>query len=110
MNGGQAVYLNAAGTPLTDPAHVVATSDRVQILNAAAAPVYEYSAVVYGDANSDGKISSSDLTVICRHVLKKSNLNGAALLAADVNHDGKVSSSDITIVCRQILKTSQILQ
>ena len=110
MNGGQALYLNASGTPLTDPAHVVATNDRVQILNASAAPAYEYTILIYGDANYDGKISSSDLTVICRHVLKKSNLNGAALLAADVNHDGKISSSDITIVCRQILKTSQILQ
>lgn len=110
MNGGQAVYLNAAGTQLTDPAHVIATSDRVQILNASAAPVFEYSVLVYGDANCDGKISSSDLTLICRHVLKQSSLSGASILSADANHDGKISSSDLTIICRHVLKQSTITQ
>jgi len=109
-NGGQAVYLNAAGTPFTDPAHVIATGDRVQFLNALSAPVYEYAVLVYGDANCDGKISSSDLTLICRHVLKQSSLSGAAILSSDANHDGKISSSDLTIICRHVLKQSTITQ
>jgi len=110
INGGQAVYMDAAGTPFTDPAHVLATGDRVQILNAAASPVYEYSVLIYGDANGDGKISSSDLTLICRHVLKQSSLAGAAILSSDANHDGKISSSDLTIICRHVLKQSTITQ
>ena len=110
MNGGQAVYLNAAGTPYTDPAHVIATGDRVQFLNTLSAPVYEYSVLVYGDVNYDGKISSSDLTLICRHVLKQSSLSGASILSSDANHDGKISSSDLTIICRHVLKQSTITQ
>jgi beta-N-acetylglucosaminidase len=110
VNGGQAVYLNAAGIPFTDPAHVIATGDRVRFLNASAVPVYEYSTIVYGDANCDGKISSSDLTLICRHVLKQSSLSGASILSADANHDGKISSSDLTIICRHVLKQSTITQ
>jgi len=110
QNGGQIVFLNEAGAPLTDPAHVVATGDRVQILNAASAPVYDYTALVYGDSNKDGKISSSDLTLICRHVLKQSSLAGISVLSSDANHDGKISSSDLTIICRQVLKQSTITQ
>ena len=110
QNGGQIVFLNETGAPLTDTAHVVATGDRVQILNVASTPVYDYSALIYGDANRDGKISSSDLTLICRHVLKQSSLAGISVLSSDANHDGKISSSDLTIICRQVLKQSTITQ
>ena len=110
INGGQIGFVNAAGTPITDPLHIIATGDRIQVINSSAVVVYDYTALIYGDANGDGKISSSDLTVICRHVLKQANLSGASLLSADANHDGKVSSSDLTIVCRQVLKQSSITQ
>lgn len=110
LNGGQAVFLNSAGAQITDMNHCIATGDHLQILNASSVPVYDYSLIVYGDANRDGKISSSDLTVICRQVLKEAALDSMASLAADANHDGKVSSSDLTVICRHVLKESTITQ
>jgi len=109
-NGGQIVFLTSAGAPITDPAHVVVTGDRVQFLNAASVPAYDYTILIYGDANNDGKINSTDLTVICRHVLKETSLSGFSLLAADANHDGKANSTDLTTICKYVLKESTILQ
>jgi hypothetical protein len=109
-NGAKSLYVNASGTQITDPTHVIATGDHVQFLNSLAKQVYDYTAIIYGDTNNDGKISSSDMTVVCRHILNQSLLSGASLLSADTNHDGKVSSSDLTIICRHILKQSSITQ
>lgn len=110
LNGGQLEFLNATGSVISQPDHIMASGDRVRILDASSNPVYDYPIVIYGDANGDGKISSSDLTIICRHVLKKTTLTGIAAIAADVNRDGKISSSDLTIICRHVLKKSTIEQ
>ncbi|MEI8198424.1 MAG: dockerin type I domain-containing protein [Eubacteriales bacterium] len=110
QNGGQIIFLNAGGTIITDPAHILATGDRVEFVNSSAAVVNDYTVIVFGDSNGDGKINSTDLTVLCRHVLKESSLSGSALLAADVNHDGKTNSTDLTVICRYVLKESTITQ
>ena len=109
-NGAQCVFMDASGAVITDPAHVIVTGDRVQFLDIALKPVYDYTALVYGDSNADGKVNSTDLTVVCRYVLKENDITGAALLAADVNHDGKANSTDLTIICRHVLKESTITQ
>lgn len=109
-SGASSLYLNSSGTAITDTAHIVATGDRLQFLDAAAKPVYDYTTLIYGDANEDGKINSTDLTVLCRYVLKESDISGAPLKASDVNRDGKANSSDLTIICRHVLKESLITQ
>ena len=110
LNGGQLEFLNATGSSIGGSDHMIVSGDRVRILDASSNPVYDYPIVIYGDANGDGKITSSDLTVICRHVLKKTTLTGIAAIAADVNRDGKISSSDLTLVCRHVLKKTTIEQ
>jgi beta-N-acetylglucosaminidase len=109
INGGTAKMVTAIGTDKS-PDAVVASGDRLLVYNAESVLIHDVSILLYGDANGDGKISSSDLTVIVRHVLKKSTITGAGLLAADANHDGKVSSSDLTVIVRHVLKKSTITQ
>lgn len=110
VNGGQIVLMTAAGDVINDQGHTLATGDRIQFLNASSSVVYEYTVLIYGDANGDGKVNSTDLTVLCRHVLKETSLTGTALLAADVNHDGKTNSTDLTVICRYVLKEAAITQ
>lgn len=110
VNGGQIVILNAAGNVISDQGHTLATGDRISFLNASSAVVYEYTVLIYGDTNGDGKVNSTDLTVLCRYVLKESDLTGGALLAADANHDGKANSTDLTVICRCVLKETAITQ
>ena len=58
-----------------------------------------------GDANSDGKINSTDLSLIKRHILSINLLAGDALKASDVNGDQKVNSLDASYIKRYILGT-----
>lgn len=109
INGGTLKFVSSIGVDKS-PDAAVASGDRVIISNSEGAVVYDIPVVLFGDANGDGKISSSDLTIIVRHVLNKSSLTGAGLLAADANHDGKVSSSDLTTIVRHVLNKSAVIQ
>lgn len=58
-----------------------------------------------GDADGDGKITSSDARKILRYSLKLDSVpDGAAFAGADYNGDGKISSSDARLVLRKALK------
>lgn len=50
--------------------------------------------VLYGDANNDSKINSSDALEILNYSVGNSELSEAAFARSDVNADGKVNSSD----------------
>ena len=62
----------------------------------------EYTAVVLGDTNGDGKTNSQDALSILKHSSGLTKLNGDFLKAADINEDGKINSS----VALKILKCS----
>ncbi|ODM27047.1 sugar-binding protein [Clostridium sp. Bc-iso-3] len=57
-----------------------------------------------GDLNSDGRVNSTDLQLLKRHLLRINLLTGTNLLNADVSKDGKVDSTDYTLMKRYILK------
>ncbi|NLM58207.1 MAG: carbohydrate-binding protein [Clostridium sp.] len=57
-----------------------------------------------GDLNDDGSIDSLDLSLIKRHVLRKTQLTGSALANADVNSDGSVDSIDVSLLKRYVLR------
>lgn len=109
-NEAKISYLDISGNPITDLNTTVITGDKIRIANKDNVTIYEFTIVIYGDANHDGKISSSDLTVICRHVLSETSLSGASAMAADVNHDGKISSTDLTVISRHVLGEAFIKQ
>lgn len=50
--------------------------------------------ILYGDANNDSKINSSDALAILNYSVGNSELSEDAFVRADVNADGKVNSSD----------------
>jgi len=63
----------------------------------------EYKIAIRGDANGDGKVSSSDLVQIRKHIVGwlnpktgiKEKKTGIHLYAIDMNEDNKVTSSDL---------------
>ena len=55
----------------------------------------EFTIVISGDVNGDGKADFKDILQINRHRLGKQALTGAFLKAGDVNNDGKADFKDI---------------
>lgn len=60
--------------------------------------------VLVGDINWDGKVASTDLTMIKRHILRIRVLSDLELLAADVDGNGNLNSTDYTMLSRYLLK------
>ncbi|ABN52060.1 MAG TPA: endoglucanase [Hungateiclostridium thermocellum] len=67
--------------------------------------------VLYGDVNDDGKVNSTDLTLLKRYVLKAVSTlpSSKAEKNADVNRDGRVNSSDVTILSRYLIRVIEKL-
>ena len=63
-----------------------------------------YTIVMLGDVNGDGKVNSGDTLAIKQHIkLVKEMTNEAYLNAADINKDGKVNSGD-SLIAKQHIK------
>ena len=70
--------------------------------------VKEYTVIVTGDTNGDGKINITDMIAAKAGVLKKSNLSGAYAKACDVNGDGKINITDFIKIKAVTLKKDSI--
>ena len=57
-----------------------------------------------GDINLDGKVTSSDVNLLYRYIMKDVELTGLQLYLANLNEDGKVSCSDLNILYRYVMK------
>ena len=67
--------------------------------------------VIYGDVNSDGKITMSDLLSVNRHVIGTIKLSDAKLAAGDVNRKGDgATMSDLLAINRHLIGTILIEQ
>lgn len=51
----------------------------------------EYTTIVYGDTNNDGKINILDAVAVLNHVKQKTSLEGAKFVAADLNCNGSLN-------------------
>jgi hypothetical protein len=60
----------------------------------------DLASILYGDANSDKVVTSSDATAILKYKAGKLVLTEVELKAADVNSDGVVTSSDATTILK----------
>lgn len=67
-------------------------------------PIEESSDMMYGDLNGDGKVTSTDLTIMKRRVLKMIDEFSVPDKYGDLNGDGKITSTDLTILKRYLLK------
>ena len=71
----------------------------------------EYHVVLYGDVNGDGKINSTDLLVLQRHILEIEKLKGYFKTAGNISKNGKNPSSlDSLLIQRHILGLKLIEQ
>jgi len=66
----------------------------------------EYTAIVIGDVNGDGKISVTDIAKIKLHLIEKEILTSSQYIAGDINDDGKVNSADAVQLRNYLLDSS----
>ena len=108
-DGYTLTYVNMNGLEKKDT-DTVCSGDLLEINDASGKPAYIGAVFIRGDANCDGKISSADLTMICRYVLGEGSLSEAGKYAADGNKDGKISAADLTKICKHILQETVLEQ
>ena len=70
----------------------------------------ELTIVIYGDINSDGKITSADYIKVKNHIMETSKLNVLEAIFADANKDGIISSADYVAIKNHIMETKLIIQ
>lgn len=70
----------------------------------------EFTIIIYGDVNGDGKISASDYVTIKNHIMDVKKLTDFELTCADANKDGKVSASDYVTIKNHIMDVKKIVQ
>lgn len=68
----------------------------------------EYTLVVLGDTNGDGKITPADSTIALRTYVGLSNITEAERLAGDANGDGKITPADSTVLLRTYVGLTNI--
>ncbi len=68
----------------------------------------EYTLVVLGDVNGDGKVTPADSTIALRTYVGLSKITDAEKLAGDVNGDGKITPADSTIILRTYVGLTNI--
>ncbi len=69
-----------------------------------------YTVILYGDLNSDSKISLGDLVQSKKYILGYNNLAGNTEKAADINKDGQISLTDLVAMKKKILNIADIEQ
>lgn len=68
----------------------------------------EYTIVVLGDVNGDGKVKATDYMRIKNYIMGESKLTTYQKLAADVNHNGEVKATDYMKIKNYIMGKSKI--
>ena len=91
-------------------ADLIATGDKVVVYDAQGNEHLKRSSIIYGDGNSDGKITSIDLLKMQRFIVGLGGLTEIQTKAADVNKDNKLNSVDLLHTQRYIVGLSGTLQ
>jgi len=87
---------------------IIASGDKIKIKTATEEK--EYTIILYGDVNSDGKISSADYIKVKNHIMEVTKLNSLEQLFSDANKDGKVNSADYVTIKNHIMEVKSIIQ
>lgn len=94
---------------ILDDTDLIGTGSKI-IVNEDGKILREYTIILYGDANGDGKINSVDLLVIQRHILEIESIEEIYKKASNINKNGKNPTSvDLLLIQRHILGL-QIIQ
>ena len=90
---------------------LVGTSSKIKIINENQETIAQYTVVLYGDINGDGKINSVDLLVLQRHILEIQTIEEIFQKAGNINKNGKKPTSvDLLLIQRHILEIQIIKQ
>ena len=106
-NGTQVTIRNAAGEKVEGNS-LIATGYTVEIRNGD--NVEEYTVIIKGDVNGDGKIDAADLLEVKKDILNLSELEGPYLKAALPQGEEEVSILSYIIIKRHLLGTEEIDQ
>ena len=109
VKNGEAKVLNSSGSPKSSSS-VIVTGDKVVVYDKKGKESLKYDIIIYGDLNSDGRVSITDLVQLQKHLIKIETLKGNSLTAGDLNHDGKASIIDLVQLQKHILKIESIKQ
>ena len=67
-----------------------------------------YEIVVTGDVNGDGKISTTDIAKIKKHIIQKELLEGCYEKAGNLTDDSKISVSDLAKIKKVLVGLTTI--
>lgn len=87
---------------------IIASGDKIKIKTSAEEK--EYTIIIYGDVNSDGKITSADYIKVKNHIMDVTKLSTGEQSFADANKDGKVNSADYVTIKNHIMEVKSIVQ
>lgn len=87
---------------------IIASGDKIKIKTDSEEK--EYTIIIYGDVNGDGKISSADYIMVKNHIMDVTKLNSLEVNFADANKDGKVNSADYITIKNHIMEVKSIVQ
>ena len=68
----------------------------------------EYTIIVKGDTNGDGKVTPADSTIALRTYVGLNKISDAQKLVGDLNGDGKITPADSTVILRAYVGLSDI--
>ena len=95
-------FLNNSNKVLND-ADIVGTGTKIQVKENGVV-LREYTIILYGDVNGDGRINSVDLLVLQRHILEIQPIDDIYKKAANIRKNGKKPTSvDLLLIQRHIL-------
>ncbi len=87
----------------------ITTGSKIQIIKSGKV-IKEYTVLIYGDVNPDGKITSKDYMMVKNHIMNAGTLKGVYNASANVNRDETISSKDYMIIKNHIMNLGKIEQ
>ena len=108
VTNGRAVVMNYLGNEKVTG--FIATGDTVHLYDAHDKIRVSYPVIIYGDVDGNGRVTSVDLLVGQKHILKQRILDTIYLKALDMDHNSSVNSVDLLVGQRHILKIKPLVQ
>lgn len=83
------VFTSHEGMPLAED-EIITTGTKIKV-----GKTLQYTLVVIGDIDSDGKITINDIAKLKLHIIEEQLLEGIKLKSADIDNDGQVTINDL---------------
>ena len=104
---GSVTIVSATGNEATG---IIATGQKIVVYDTAGNIKKEYSVVIYGDINGDGKVSPVDYVALNKYLWNQYNANSVQKEAMDVNHNSSITYVDLVYINKVIWEILTISQ